>query len=68
MPPFIPELDDKFSLQYFKKDNKIQMYNNPFFEFDMKKGAPMNATVYERKFNPLGNFQIKKINKIFEDF
>ena len=25
MPPFIPDLDDDCSLQYFKNDNKMQM-------------------------------------------
>lgn len=70
-PPFIPELEEPFSLEYFKTDNKIEMFHNPLFEFDQKAGLnpkPGVPSSPERKFKGLGSFQIQKINKLLEDF
>lgn len=44
------------------------MFNNPLFEFEMKSGKGAEVKNQERKFNPLGNFQLKKINEEFKDF
>ena len=69
-PPFIPELEDQFSLKNFAGDNKIELYNNPMYEFEKQIGAVGKQTIFptgERKFNPIGNFQLKKINKEFEN-
>ena len=67
-PPFIPELDDIYSLEYFKEDNKIEMYHNPLYKFDVKAGIASNK-VEERKFNAFGaSNQNSKILKMLEDF
>jgi hypothetical protein len=70
-PPFIPEFEESFSLEYFKTDNKIEMFHNPLFEFDQKAGLhqrPSAPASPERKFKGLTTFQIQKINKLLEDF
>ena len=69
-PPFIPELEDQFSLQNFESDDKIEIYNNPMYEFEKQLGVVNKSNAFpteERKFNPVGNFQLKKINKEFEN-
>ena len=70
-PPFIPDLESPFSLEYFKSDNKIEMFHNPLFEFDQKAGLQPRGGVPaspERKFKGMGTFQTQKINKLLEDF
>lgn len=67
-PPFIPEMEDIFSLEYFKEDNKIEMYHNPLYKFDLKAGTASNK-VEERKFNAFGaSNHNTKILKMLENF
>jgi hypothetical protein len=67
-PPFIPEIDDPFTLAY--ASNKYEMYSNPMYQFKEKNSSDKQSKtkIVERKFNPLGNFQIKRINRVFENF
>mmetsp|Transcript_11724 Transcript_11724/g.10357 ORF Transcript_11724/g.10357 Transcript_11724/m.10357 type:complete len:259 (+) Transcript_11724:174-950(+) len=70
-PPFTPELDDKFSLEYFKNDNKMEMYHNPLFEFDKKAGIEPKVEVMggkDRKFSGFGAFPNNRIQKMLENF
>ena len=70
-PPFIPELEDNFSLEYFKNDNKLEMYHNPLFEFDQKAGIQTKMTrsgSNDRKFSGFGAFPNTKITKMLENF
>ena len=41
------------------------------YEFEKQLGVVNKSNAFpteERKFNPVGNFQLKKINKEFENF
>lgn len=70
-PPFVPQLDDDFSLEYFKNDDKMEMYHNPLYKFDKHAGISTKLThnsSVERKFNALGNYQVQKVNQMLEDF
>mmetsp|Transcript_39306 Transcript_39306/g.38863 ORF Transcript_39306/g.38863 Transcript_39306/m.38863 type:complete len:82 (-) Transcript_39306:19-264(-) len=51
-PPFVPDLEDEFSLEYFKDDKKMEMYNNPLYEFDQKAGInPSPVPDFDQYFN-----------------
>ncbi|CAI2382949.1 unnamed protein product [Moneuplotes crassus] len=51
-PPLVPDLEDEFSLEYFKDDKKMEMYNNPLYEFDQKAGInPSPVPDFDQYFN-----------------
>ncbi|CAI2380583.1 unnamed protein product [Moneuplotes crassus] len=53
-PPFVPDLEDEFSLEYFKNDKKLEIYKNPLYEFDQKAGLSTKECAspeFEKKFS-----------------
>ena len=73
-PPFIPDLETIYSLEHFKNDNKMEMYDNPLFEFFPNQNTESPDTKItilgspERKFNKLGQYHNQKIDKMLADF
>lgn len=69
-PPIVPDLEHHFSLEYFKDDEKMEMYHNPLFKFDKRSNSNKNelAKSVERKFGSFGVFQNPKVMKMLEDF
>lgn len=69
-PPFVPELESNFSLENFKSDEKLEMYYNPLYKFEKQTGMATMLTnsSMDQKFKGLGNFKLKEINKMLEDF